>query len=68
MRTDHIMKGFANGSIPDGTSCGLRRLDDGTWQAYLRTREIGLPRATWEDAKGELEHVLAGEGLWLRLS
>lgn len=67
MSTNYIMQGFAQGRIADGTACGLKRLDDGRWQAHLRGVYIELPQATWEGAKDQLEHKLAGEGLWLRL-
>lgn len=68
LNTNYIMMGFADARIADGTSCGLRRLVDTRWQAHLRGFDIGLPQATWEAAKDQLEHKLAGEGLWLRLN
>jgi hypothetical protein len=68
LSTDRIVQGFADARMLDGTSCRVARLDNGTWQAYLRGAAIESPKGTWELAAGDLALHLAAERKHLRFA
>lgn len=58
--------GDSEAKLLDGTNARVTRLEDGTWQAYLRGTTVHTPQLTWDAARDALEHALAGEGIHLR--
>lgn len=58
--------GDSEAKLPDGTNARVMRLQDGTWQAYLRGEAVHTPQATWDAGRDALELALAGEGILLR--